>query len=163
MRHSREFQTPGLLRAACGAFALPAAISLCLADTAMSNEETPKDVYIRYHQVLLKANSLDAVVPFYCKRAADEIRKAPKEQKSMIFELMTGMEPKTVKVLSEDIKGDHAVLELAGVYPVTSPDAPSLEDVVKKAHAAGQKYNGVNFVRENGVWKLKGEEWTSKD
>ena len=128
-------------------------VSLTLATAAgfAADNATPSAVYKQYHKALMAATSVDQLSSFLCKKVNEDIQKTAPDVKPMMFGMIKDMTPKAFDVVSENIDGDHASIDLAAQ---TSDPAPN---------SSAEKSTGkVTFVREGGSWKIDKERWESK-
>lgn len=133
-----------------------ALLLLAAGGEAWSKEETPGEIYMKYHKVLLDASNVQAIVPFMCKRVVNEINSTPEGERNMMFEVMKGMTPRTVQVTAESAKGDEATVKVTGGSPPT-PDATGTNLREEKSEGS------VKFIREDGAWKIDKESWKSSE
>lgn len=93
--------------------ALILALGLILGPPAGAAEPGPGEVYLDYHQVL-KTSFSDARIWGYYTRAFREQyqERFPPHVRSKAFYIMKASAPRTVRVVSEKIDGDSAILEL---------------------------------------------------
>ncbi|HEY9787685.1 MAG TPA: hypothetical protein V6D17_20015 [Candidatus Obscuribacterales bacterium] len=121
--------------------------SVCV---AQAEDNTPKETYLHYRTALLSAKSIDDVRSMLSKRTNDEIESTPKEMKSMMFDVIKAMAPKTVQVLAEEVNADNATLTL------TAKTEPDNAKVTEKTTGT------VTLVKEGGSWKIDREKWNTK-
>lgn len=143
-------------------------------------EKTPKEVYLEFHQAMLKADTVDAISGYMCAKVVDDIKTTPSAMKSMMFVVMKELAPKTVQVTSEKTENDHSLLTVESNFTAVGSDAgeskssaPPPADAKKPAgktdastptfSVKSEKASGtVQLVKENGVWKIEKESWKSK-
>jgi hypothetical protein len=143
MRHSR-----------LGATVVGAMLSLSVlgAPAALSADETPTNVYLKYHNVLVKATTLDSIKPFMSKDLLGKMSSAPRDETSGALVTMQQMTPTVLHVDSERIDGNLAQLKLSGKLVRTSKKNPSLK---RTFNSTGE----IEMVRENGNWRIKHQDW----
>ena len=128
--------------------------SLCTLAPAISADEAgvPKSVYIKYHDVLKKAQSVDEIKPFLTKERVAQIESTPKDQADVMFQMIKEMLPEKVEFQSEAIDGDKAKLEFTGETAVPH--------IAKDLGKQTEKQTGkIDMVREDGNWKIGHEDW----
>ena len=114
---------------------------------------TPKETYLKYRAALPAAQKIEDVSSFMCKRVNEEIKGTPADMKPMMFGFIKETAPKTVQILSEEVKGDNATLVLTG----------KSEPEVQNGNKVKEDTKGkVTFLKEDGVWKIDKESWDSK-
>jgi hypothetical protein len=109
--------------------------------------KSPGETYLAYRAAMLKAKSVENLLPWLSKEARAQIEESPKDERPMMFEFMQEMAGgmSDVKVVNESVKGDTATVE------VEATDA-----------AAKSKIRGkINMAREDGAWKVVRENWGS--
>lgn len=114
---------------------------------------TPKETYLKYKTALSAAQKIEDVSSFMCKKVNDEIKETPADMKPMMFGLIKETAPKTVQIVSEEVKADTATLQL------TAKTEPAMQDGNKVKEDTKGK---VTFVKEGGIWKIDKESWESK-
>jgi hypothetical protein len=115
--------------------------------------ETPTAVYMKYHDVLMKAKSVDEIKLFMSKKVQGMMNSTPADQAKVMFGLMKITSPVVVHLESETIDGDKASLKLTGS---SAPQPPADKDAPKWS----EKLTGViSMVQEDGTWKIEHESW----
>ena len=126
---------------------------LCAQSAVQAEALSAKEVYLKYRSALAKAAKIEDLQSFMAKHVVDEIQQTPADMKPMMFGLMKETAPKTVEILSEEVKGDNALLKLSG-----KGDSLFKGATITKEDTKGS----VKLLRENGEWKIDKESWESK-
>src|SRR5262245_14806414 len=117
-----------------------AALTFTTTLTAQATK-TPTQAYMEYHAALMKAKSLDDLMPFVSAAAKKETASFPAEMKQGAPDMMREMTVQPgFKVTKEDIAGAKATLTVEGV---------------NKAKA--KTVITVSMVKEGTAWKLEKE------
>ncbi len=133
-----------------------AAVLIPAAAFAADAKVTPESVFIKYHQTLLNAKSVDDVTPFMCAGRVKEVQSTPAEDRAMMFSFIKETCPKDVHIVSAKVDGDKANLKLVvGDGKPQILDRPLIGKV--KEETAGE----CAMVMENGEWKVDKESWKS--
>lgn len=139
---------------------------------------TPTESYLKCREAMLKAKSVSEIIPFLTHTAGAEasadLAKNPDDAKSKL-ELLQLMMPPQVKVTSEKITGDTAVLTAIPLAPSQMDEGMSqlMTGMAQgMANAMGVKekmpptktetLGSIYMSREDGVWKQDKEKWNSK-
>lgn len=126
-------------------------IVLCfifLASMAVIAAESPKAIYAKFNKAV-KEGDWKTVESYLTKAKRDEINKIDKVKKAQLYKLIQASAPISYKVLKEEIKGEKAYLILEG-------KAKSI--FTGKVELAQGR---VTFLKENGEWKIREENWKS--
>jgi hypothetical protein len=115
---------------------------------AMAADLSPKETYLKYRPALEKAKKIEDVSSFLCKKVNEEIAHTPAEMRPMMFDMMKAFQPSDVKIVTEDLKGDTAMLTM------------KCDKTDKNTKETGT--GTCTFVKEDGVWKINKEQWNSK-
>jgi len=103
--------------------------------------ETPDEVFAAYTETLYR-DDLDGLM----KYLAREIQPPPAELEKMkgMLEFIKGSKPREYSIVEQDINENEATL------------------VVDGNTAMGPSRGKIFFIKEDGAWKIKNEEWASK-
>lgn len=112
----------------------------CYAQTSNS----PDVIYQSYLEAQRNAD-LISYKKYLCKALFDDISKEPKAEEYMKFGAV--MTPKNVSIKNVAIQGDKAIVTATGNFGFTGD------------FGTGE----IVMVKENGAWKVKTEDWKSKD
>jgi hypothetical protein len=119
--------------------------ALVLAGCARGPSAT--DAYAAYRAAFDKARTIDEILPYASREKRAAIEKQPPEQRKRGFEIAQELEQLAeYKVVKESPSGDEVVLEATGT-------------TAYGADATGR----IVMVKEDGAYKLKEEQWTSKN
>jgi hypothetical protein len=118
-----------------------------LSADALTQSQTPTEVFTAYRAALAKATSFNELLPFMDAKSRGMIEVLPEAQRAGMFELMKKFAStySDVAVTGEKITGDAAVLSLSGKDPKGQP-------------ATGT----VPMTKEASGWKVGTEKWSSK-
>ena len=109
--------------------------------------DSPQAVYSKYIKYQ-RAGDLDGMAKHTIEAQAKQLAAMPDAQKQQISEMMKMMAPSEYTVISEDIQGNNATLKIKAKMKDFGGN------VVEQA-------GSVTFMKENGVWKLIKETWSS--
>jgi hypothetical protein len=144
----------------CGPLLHAAMMIASFASCALAAADSPKDVYLNYHDTLLKASDMKELQPFYAKEISDRISKGSKQQALGTLRMQKSMIPTDLKVDSEKVNGNEANLTISGVLspPVKAGATASKNPKhVHKMHTVGT----ITMVKESGAWKIKHQDWNA--
>ena len=110
---------------------------------ATAPTETPSQFYLRYRSAVLKATDLDQVLAFWRTEMVNEFKQAPPDQRADLDGI------KRIYGMLSDVK---VVTELVGTVGGATVTLEGTTPDQKKM--AGTAY----LVKENGAWKLFGQE-----
>lgn len=143
---------------------------------------SPSDSYLKVHDFILQARSINDVKPLLAPEAMKKSEDMPPEMEDQMFKLMKSMMNPRVKITSESIDGDNAVLTAvpleqsamdkgmkeglanmanmfkdalgeAGLKPENAKDAR--EEMKEKEVTKGT----ITMRKEDGVWLQVKESW----
>src|SRR4029450_1306017 len=111
---------------------------------ACSRGPSPTQVYVSYRQAFDKARTVEEVGPFMDKATLARVQATPPEQRARSFEFVKAFgEVVDVTVVKETVTGETATVEATGVSVGEGKDQRA----------------AVEFVKEDGAWKIKSEKW----
>ncbi len=116
------------------------------AAVAQTPAQTASDFYMTYRTAFDKAKKIEELFPYMAKSMRAEVDATPAAERGKMFEIVKMMGALTnVKVVRETKTADGATLTVDALDP-------------DKKKTTGK----VEIVREDGVWKLGGESWSSQ-
>lgn len=144
---------------------------------------SPSDSYLKVHDFILQARSINDVKPLLAPEAMKKSEDMPPEMEDQMFKLMKSMMNPRVKITSESIDGDNAVLTAvpleqsamdkgmkeglanmanmfkdalgeAGLKPESAKDAR--EEMAKEKEVTK---GTITMRKEDGVWLQVKESW----
>lgn len=136
MRHVRETAAVVAVLFACGVVALaqPAA-------TYASGSE----FYLAYRAAFDKATSIDELLPWVAKARAEQISKAPIQERQEAFAMIKMFDDRTnVTVVTETASATGAELQVEGV----------------SAEGRSKATGVITLVKEAGAWRIEREKWS---
>jgi hypothetical protein len=118
---------------------------LALRSVVAAESKTPTQAYLDYHAAVLKATTLDEVLPHLSAAYRGMLESRPKTDRPLwLGRLKETADIKDLKITKETIDGDKCTLEGAGTS------------------ARGNAVHGkVHLVKEGGAWKLDEEFWAT--
>ncbi|MGD9681844.1 MAG: hypothetical protein AB7W16_11730 [Candidatus Obscuribacterales bacterium] len=145
---------------------------------------SPSESYLKVHDFILQAQSINDVKPLLAADAMKNDKDMPPEMEGEMFKLMKSMMNPRVKITSESIDGDKAVLTAvpleqsamdkgmkeglanmanmfkdalgeAGLKPENARDALTREPAIEKEVTTGT----ITMHKEDGVWLQLKESW----
>lgn len=139
---------------------------------------TPTESYLKSREAMLNAKSIMEVIPYLSRasgaEASADLAKSPDDAKSKL-ELLQLMMPPQVKVTSEKISGNTAVLTAIPLAPSGMDEGMSqlMNGMAQGlANAMGSKEKlpptktettgSIYMTLEDGVWKQDKEKWSSQ-
>lgn len=139
---------------------------------------TPTESYLKCREAMLKAKSISEVIPYLSRasgaEASADLVKSPDDAKGKL-ELLQLMMPPQVKVTSEKISGNTAVLTAIPLAPSSMDEGMSqlMNGMAQGlANAMGSKEKlpptktetsgSIYMTLEDGVWKQDKEKWSSQ-
>jgi hypothetical protein len=99
--------------------------------------------YAEYRAAFAKAKAIQDVLPYLSKARVEMVNQTPKGDRAKMFEIMTAMDVKDVKIVKESKTNAGYVLEAVG----------------KGSMGPGDAKGTINIVREAGQLKLDKESW----
>ncbi len=123
--------------------AIVLAASIGLIGAAHDQTKDPFEFYKQYLAVLAKADSLQALLPYYTKELSDGLSKMPKEMQANYLK-MNRRTLTDVKVTKQHVDGGKARFEMTA-----------------KAADGQQTSGSATLVQEGGAWKVDDEAWVA--
>lgn len=123
--------------------------------------ETPEKVVSNYYLALAKAGKLQDLKAFESERCflkqAEFEGKMPPNRTSEFVSFMKFGHPKSIKITTAEIKGERAnvLVQALNTTPLQAPPPQKDPHVSLPVQTVGMYY----LVRENGLWKIDGEDW----
>jgi hypothetical protein len=113
---------------------------------AQTPAQTASDFYMSYRTAFDKAKKIEELFPYMAKSMRAEVDETPAAERAKMFEIVKIMGALTnLKIVRETKTADGATLTVE-----------ALDSDKKKTTGK------IDIVRENGVWKLGGESWSSQ-
>ena len=121
-----------------GCLALPSLV-------AAGEVKTATQAYLDYHAAVLKATTLDEVLPHLSTAYRGMLESRPKKDRPLwLGRLKEAADIKDLKITKETVEADKCTLEGTGTS------------------ARGNAIHGkIHLVKEDGVWKLDEEFWAT--
>ena len=112
---------------------------------AAAGQKTAAQFYMEYRTAFAKATKMDDILPLMSAKKREEAKSIPAADREEMFKLIKSMnvELKSVKVVKEEPTSDGATL--------------TVEALDGKTKMTGT----VQVAKEDGVWKLVEESWSS--
>jgi hypothetical protein len=110
--------------------------------------ETATQIYLRYRSTVLNAKTVDEITAFWSDGLMDGFNLTREARKPATLETVKRMESRftDVRVVREEATADGVTLSLDGIGPDKTPMTGT-----------------INLVKENGAWKIAGQEqWSPK-
>jgi hypothetical protein len=102
------------------------------------------EFYLAYRVAFDKATSIDELLPWVAKGRAEQIAKAPADERKEAFEMIKMFDDRTnVKVVKETPSAAGAELQVEGI----------------SAESKGKATGVITLVKEGGAWKIERESW----
>jgi hypothetical protein len=122
-----------------------AAFVLALGLAGLARAAEPLDAYKAYLAAASKATAPDALFPFISSEYKSMLQQAPKEEVAKMIKMGIAKQGLSdLKVTSQKIEGNKAILELTGTL------------------ADGRASSGkATMVKEGGDWKLDEDAWAT--
>lgn len=124
-----------------------AAMVVCVGAAALLAQpaQTASEFYMSYRAALQKAKAVEDMFPLMSKGIRAQVEETPAAQRPEMFEFVKQMSAMSnVKVVKETKTEEGVTL--------------SVEGMADKDKMLGQ----VRIVKEDGVWKMGRESWSSK-
>ncbi len=105
---------------------------------------TPGEAFLAFYEAVLKAKSVDEIVPMVPKVDRDKLKAVPAHAREMFLEMHRGwarLSGERPKVLKETVEGDTATLEAETVCVYTETLKPRCQATVA-------------LVKESDGWKV---------
>ena len=120
-------------------------VILALAPAGQARAAEPLDAYKAYLAAASKATAPEALFPFISSEYKSMLQQAPKEEVAKMIKMSIAKQGLTdLKVTSQKVEGNKAVLELTGKI------------------ADGRTSSGkATLVKEAGAWKLDEDAWAT--
>jgi hypothetical protein len=112
---------------------------------AVAEPKAPTQAYLDYHSAVLKAATLDEVLPYLSAAYRGMLESRPKKDRPVWFgRLKESADIKDLKITKEMIDGEKCTLEGSGTS------------------VRGNAIHGkIHLVKEGGAWKLDEEFWAT--
>jgi hypothetical protein len=112
---------------------------------AQGSAESPAQFYLTYRATFDKAKTLDEVLPLMAKGVQSQFQNVAPADRPAALQLIKAMSAiSNVRVVSETRSDQSATLVVEGI------DSANVKNTGR-----------VDLVRENGAWRLAGENWTA--
>lgn len=137
---------------------------------------SPGDAYTKYHAVMEHAKEISELFPYWTLEATKDF-ESKKLSKDRALEELTNIRklvPETLKVVSEKIEGDSALV-IVESHEVTESDKEKLKELEKMAKATDSSLDlnkkrvyksnikgDIAMRLENGIWKVHRENIKSE-
>lgn len=118
-------------------------LSVGVVAAARAQANDPLAVYKQYLNVLAKASSLEALLPYYTKELSTGLGKMPKDMQANYLK-MNRRTLTDLKVTKQDVGADKARFEMTAKSADGSPTSGS-----------------ATLIKEGGAWKIDDEAWVA--
>jgi hypothetical protein len=156
MRHSKlkrmTFQKEGTMRGRRSNVVVALAVLMALTCPLIAGEkgQEPGEVYLEYRETFEKAETLEEILPYFCKERAEEVKATPADEAAMMWDLMKMMMGGVsgLKVLDETWEGeDKVILKMEGIQTQEGETSKLTGEVI--------------MLKEYGAWKIGIEKFSS--